>query len=345
MMKTPRVSVIVPNYNHAPYLRERLDSIVNQTFSDWELIILDDASTDDSILIIREYEARDPRITFLPQTTNSGSPFAQWNKGVARAQGEFIWIAESDDRAHPALLEVLTAELDAHPEAVLAYAQTVLIDEHGQTLHSFAKNLEFVFQTDFFNHSFVADGRAMVHRFMARHNMVPNASGVLMRKEHYLAIGGPPMDWKLNGDWLFYSQLFLRGSVVFNARELNAFRVHQATQRQRANANSRVYGELLMLTNFMEMEAGVDPATVALARKEYAEWWAWSLFRQEWNHAFWSANRTLYRRFKPHKPFLAWFVAKVGILTVFKRVAEWLGLAPALKRLRHRWFPRKYFMP
>jgi glycosyltransferase involved in cell wall biosynthesis len=342
-MKTPRVSVIVPNYNHARYLRERLDSILNQTFSDWELIVLDDASIDDSVLIINAYTSKDSRIVFVPQDANSGSPFAQWNKGVARAQGEYLWIAESDDSAHPELLEVLVGELDAHPGAVLAYAQTVLMDETSRPMHSFAKNLAFVFQTDFFEHSFVADGRGLVHRFMARHNMVPNASGVLMRKNHYLAVGGPPVDWKLNGDWLFYSQLFLRGQVVFNARELNFFRVHQATQRQRANANGRVYEELLMLTEFMETQAGVEPATVALARQEYAEWWAWSLFRQQWKGDFWATNRALYLRWKAYKPFLAGFVVKVAVLSAGKRILAFLGLASTVKQWRNRWFPHTYF--
>ena len=72
--KTPRVSIILPNYNHEPFLRERLDTIIAQTFADWELIILDDCSGDRSMDVIREYAAREPRITHvIANETNSAS--------------------------------------------------------------------------------------------------------------------------------------------------------------------------------------------------------------------------------------------------------------------------------
>src|SRR5215467_13719414 len=94
----PTVSVIVPNYNHARYLRRRVDSILAQTYQDFELILLDDCSTDESRSIISEY-AKDPRIRIELNEVNSGSTFKQWNKGARMARGSYIWIAESDDRA------------------------------------------------------------------------------------------------------------------------------------------------------------------------------------------------------------------------------------------------------
>ena len=77
----PRVSVIVPNYNHARFLPKRIESILNQTFQDFELILLDDCSTDDSRSILSSY-ASDPRVTIEFNKVNSGSTFKQWNKGV-----------------------------------------------------------------------------------------------------------------------------------------------------------------------------------------------------------------------------------------------------------------------
>jgi glycosyltransferase involved in cell wall biosynthesis len=83
---TPKVSIIVPNYNHARFLRQGLDSILHQTFQDFELILLDDCSMDNSRAILAEYRW-DPRIQMQFNEENSGSTFKQWNKGVKLARG------------------------------------------------------------------------------------------------------------------------------------------------------------------------------------------------------------------------------------------------------------------
>ena len=85
-LSAPKVSVIVPNYNHAPYLRQRLDSIINQTFRDFEVIVLDDASTDNSREIIQTY-AHYPMFRFLFNETRNGSAFKQWQIGLENARG------------------------------------------------------------------------------------------------------------------------------------------------------------------------------------------------------------------------------------------------------------------
>src|ERR1700738_3854186 len=113
----PRVSVVIPNYNHARYLRQRVDSVLQQSYQDFEVILMDDCSTDDSRIVISEY-ANDPRIRISLNEKNSGSAFKQWNKGVGLARGEYVWIAESDDYADPHLLETLVSRLEAEPRAV-----------------------------------------------------------------------------------------------------------------------------------------------------------------------------------------------------------------------------------
>ena len=105
----PTVSVIVPNYNHAPYLQERFDSIFNQTFQDFEVIILDDCSSDNSKEIIEEYRNRPQVSHIVHNEKNSGYPFKQWAKGFGLAKGEYIWIAESDDWAELNFLENLVS--------------------------------------------------------------------------------------------------------------------------------------------------------------------------------------------------------------------------------------------
>src|SRR5208283_1185475 len=96
----PLISVIIPSYNHSSYLQRRIQSILQQTLQDFEIIFLDDASTDNSVSIARDLLPRD-RTRFFVNKRNTRIPCRQWNKGVAAASGEFIWIAESDDFAAP----------------------------------------------------------------------------------------------------------------------------------------------------------------------------------------------------------------------------------------------------
>src|ERR1051325_1162883 len=131
----PKVSVVIPNYRHARFLPRRLDSVLSQTFQDWELIILDDASTDDSVAIISRYLGH-PRVRFDKNRVNSGDPFVQWKKGIALARGEYIWFAESDDYAAPTFLERLVNLATAHPTAGLVYCQSEMVDESDNPLFS-----------------------------------------------------------------------------------------------------------------------------------------------------------------------------------------------------------------
>jgi glycosyltransferase involved in cell wall biosynthesis len=117
------VSVIIPNYNHARFLPRRIESVLCQTYQDFELILLDDCSTDDSRSLLSEY-ACDPRVRMEFNEKNSGSPFKQWNKGVRLARGEYVWIAESDDYADERMLERLAAVLEAEPKFALAYCRS-----------------------------------------------------------------------------------------------------------------------------------------------------------------------------------------------------------------------------
>src|SRR6202043_2352137 len=115
----------------ARYLRQRVESVLGQTYQDFEVILLDDCSTDESQSILREYAA-DPRVRMEFNEKNSGSTFKQWNKGVRLARGEYVWIAESDDYAEPRLLERLVAVLDADPAVTLAYCQSWRILDDDQ---------------------------------------------------------------------------------------------------------------------------------------------------------------------------------------------------------------------
>ena len=115
----PKVSIVLPNYNYAKYLDERIQSLLNQTYKDFELIILDDASQDNSIEVIEKYR-NDPRVKTKYFSENSGLPYQRWNDGADMAQGEYLLIAGADDSCHPTLLEKLVEKLDNYPHVGLS---------------------------------------------------------------------------------------------------------------------------------------------------------------------------------------------------------------------------------
>src|SRR5260370_4379697 len=119
----PNVRVIVANYNDARFLHQRIGSILAQTLQPVEIILMDDASTDNSREILASYSG-DSRITLDFNRSNSGCVFKQWNRGLRQVKGDYIWIAESDDYSHVGFLERLVGALDSNPSGGMAYCQS-----------------------------------------------------------------------------------------------------------------------------------------------------------------------------------------------------------------------------
>ena len=219
MNTTPKVSVIVPNYNHQAFLKERIDTILQQTYQDFELIILDDCSTDDSVSIIESYRNNEHVTHIVLNEHNSGSTFLQWDKGISLAKGEYIWIAESDDAAHPQFLSTLVEQLEKHPEAVVAYAHSLLVNEKGETVNDkrHARNDGAVI---------VYDSKRFTRWAMLSINELYNASMVVFRHSIYNKIDKSFQQYHLVGDWKFWMGVCLQGSVIEVCQMLNYFRVH-----------------------------------------------------------------------------------------------------------------------
>lgn len=124
----PRASVLLPVYNGAPYLRESIDSILSQSFTDFELLVLNDGSSDSSAEIVREYSDR--RIRYF-EHQNVGLP-ATLNKGLALAEGEVIFRQDQDDVSLPKRIATQMDFLDRNPGVVLVGTWAVIIDERGR---------------------------------------------------------------------------------------------------------------------------------------------------------------------------------------------------------------------
>jgi glycosyltransferase involved in cell wall biosynthesis len=231
----PRVSVVIPNYNHARFLRRRVGSVLAQTYRDLEVIFLDDASTDDSLDVFRAL-GPDPRVRAVLNRANSGSTFKQWNRGFAEATGEFVWLAESDDYADPHLLARLVAAMDRHPGCGIAYCQSYGVDADDQVLGSYAAWTQDL-DPDRWAGDFVLGGTDACRRYMPIRNVIPNASAALLRLDAVRRVGGADESFRVCGDWKLYCDVLLRSDLAFVAEPLNYFRQHAANVRRRAVAD------------------------------------------------------------------------------------------------------------
>ena len=133
-MQYPLVSIIIPNYNHAQFLNQRIDSILHQSYTNYEIIILDDMSTDNSIDIIKQYQDNEHVSHVVINEENSGSPFKQWKKGINLAKGELIWIAESDDTCEETLLGTLVNEFQKDEKCTVAFCKSIKIDTENNPI-------------------------------------------------------------------------------------------------------------------------------------------------------------------------------------------------------------------
>lgn len=211
------VSVIVPNYNHAQYLDIRLKSILAQTYTDFEIIILDDNSIDNSKEIIKRYE-KDVHIShIICNKTNSGSPFIQWNRGFQYAKGDLIWIAESDDYCEPTFLENVVAEFERNSNLSFAFSRSIKIDENGNK----GNILQPMFASDV-----RLNGKEFNMKFLIWGNKVWNASSVVFRKSNALTVNKQYMDFRGAGDWLFWIEMAEKGDVAVISEPLNYYRIY-----------------------------------------------------------------------------------------------------------------------
>lgn len=223
----PLISVIIPNYNHSQYLEQRLESVFNQTYPNFEVILMDDSSTDTSREILARYATHEKVSHCVFNETNTGNTFAQWSKGIALAKGEFIWIAESDDYAEPTFLERVVQPLIDDSEVVLSYCQSNRMNETGVVTGNWKSHTDNL-NVDFFENDFIINGNQFIENFLIYKNVIPNASALVIRKSVIRAFGAIeiPHELRYCGDWLLYFKWALHNKVAFIADSLNSFRYH-----------------------------------------------------------------------------------------------------------------------
>ena len=220
------VSVIIPNYNHAPFLKKRIDSVLNQTHQDFELIILDDCSTDNSREVIEQYRNLPKVAHIVFNETNSGSPFLQWQKGFALAKFDYLWIAESDDYADLKFLEILLPCLLVNEKVGVAFADSNIVDANDVIHPDYYKKYRNArFKTEKWNHDYIKNGIEEIKENLFFECTINNTSAMIFKKSLIKYVDFDYLKkFKYCGDWFFFISLLTHSDVAYKKGALNFFK-------------------------------------------------------------------------------------------------------------------------
>lgn len=239
ILRNKKVSVIVPNYNYGKYIKKRIKSILAQTYPIYEIIVLDDKSTDGSAEIAKnmvlDLKLKNPdlNIRFVGNEKNSGKAIAQWKKGLGLAKGDFVWIAEADDLSSRRFLEEVMKGFD-DPEVVLSYTESMIINSGGIVIAPNFRWSRDKEKTGHFKKSYVRDGKDEIREIMAIRCTIPNVSGVVFRKTpELMGYLKEALEYNQVGDWYLYLKLLENGKIAYNKKALNRFRLHSGSATNR----------------------------------------------------------------------------------------------------------------
>jgi hypothetical protein len=264
----PRVSVVVPNYNYARFLPARLASIFAQEPAPFEVIVLDDGSTDDSLAVLARL-AREYPIRVVSGAANSGSVFRQWLRGVRAARGDLVWIAEADDLAEPGFLASLLPAF-RRQDVVMAYCQSRQIDQHGATLEPDYLDYVAEFDATRWEQPYVATVEEELRHGLAVKNTIPNVSAALFRRGVLAEVLEQHLDeivaFRVAGDWQAYLRVLENGAIAFEPKPLNLHRRHAGGVTIGGDARRHV-DEVRRVQQWVQSRHGLDAGTRDAARQ------------------------------------------------------------------------------
>ncbi len=227
-----KVSVVIPNFNYRDYLSDRMHSIFSQTYPIFEVIVLDDCSTDGSLdELTRIRDGSDRRFSVVANEHNSGSAFRQWIKACQLARGDYLWIAEADDLSRPDFLQRLMESI-GNADVAFAFSDSAQIDGDGRPLGAGYKDYYRAAAGDLMERDFVTDGKSFVEGCLIERNLVLNVSSVVWNRSCLMDVLDRHIDdladYHLAGDWYLYGAAALSGKQVgYVAEPLNIHRRHE----------------------------------------------------------------------------------------------------------------------
>ncbi len=257
----PRVTVVVTCFRQGPYVTAALDSVASQTFDDWELIITDDASDDDSAAVIRDWADRSDRPVSLVLHQENVGLTRTLNEALPQCRGEYLAYLGGDDVWAPEKLKRSVAALDVEAGAAVAYSDARLIDADGEVLE-----ISFLESED---HLPPPDGDAF-DRFLHRNPVI--ASSAVFRREAIQAVGGWDPDLPFE-DWDLLLRLADRWPVVHTPGALVDYRVHDASLI-RSRFSLMLEGRLTVLEKWVGRDPTQDEVILPYLRDQ-----SWRLYK------------------------------------------------------------------
>ena len=241
----------MPNYNYAKYLKWRILSIIRQTYPIYEVIILDDASSDDSKTVIKKMIAKfkelrpEIKIKLILNKENSGKAISQWIRGVKEATGDYIWIAEADDVARKDFLMEVMKGFDKDPDVVLSYTESAIINGYGVLLMPNFRRSRDKEGTGHFKNSYIRSGKKEIEEIMAIRCTIPNVSAVVFKNTPKLLKYLEQAEKFIQvGDWYLYVKLLENGKISYNKKSMNLFRVHGGSATRRGEDHIKEVQEM-----------------------------------------------------------------------------------------------------
>lgn len=238
MNNNPLVSILIPTFNRETYLGDAINSALNQTYPNIEIIVHDDASTDKTSQLLSLYH--DPRLRII-QTANNHGMIGGWNYIVKQARGKYIKFLASDDLLVPTCVEELVTSARAHPHAALITCQRNFINEEGR-----------IFKTLGFAHkNTIVNGREHAHWILTtlRQNLIGEPTAVLYPTKLVKYAGEYDPQFSQFADFEYWIRLLQFGDLVYLHRPLCSFRLHAGNNTSAAIRDGRFITETFALIN------------------------------------------------------------------------------------------------
>ncbi len=236
------ISVIVTNYNHAAFLDQRMQSLLEQTYPNLEIIVIDNCSTDNSREVLAKYRTK-ANIKIVEMQENIGNINTS-NMGVTMSRGEFFIFAEADDYSAPQEIELLHQAMAGHEETGAAFCRSYMVDGQGKIFDEDFNYRDRAFK-EFCSKDTLIQG-AQAQRFFLFSCIIPNFSAVLFRRKYYDLVQGMSHRFKTCADWDFWFRMTEHCDLYYLTTPLNYFRRH-------AKTTGNLYGIELTLKEIMTL--------------------------------------------------------------------------------------------
>jgi glycosyltransferase involved in cell wall biosynthesis len=233
----PLVSIVFTSYNHAEFLNQAIDSLINQSYDNIEIIVVDDCSTDGSKEILLKYSSFE-KVKLHLLEANTGSYVKASNYGAKFANGKYILFAQCDDFSDPTQVSSLVSAIEENKNVGVVWSRSSMVDKNGFVFEDDYVGRERKFRKRCSNDTLLSG--AEMRRFLSYSCVLPNLSAALLTKELYNLVGGLSEKYLVASDWAFWLSLAENTDFYYLTKPLNNFRQHETTIRSKVKNEKQI---------------------------------------------------------------------------------------------------------